>query len=114
MTRVDTEAPTCGFCPTDITVENATGSEVRVNWDRPICTDNSGVLPRVSSNRESGSNFAVPSFSQVQYYVSDGNLEYTGCNFRVTVLGGYYRLCGNFNDDDDDNDDDGDNNNSFL
>ena len=63
-----------------------------VNWDRPICSDNSGELPIITSSRESGTKFAVPSSSEVQYYVSDGINVYTGCNFRVIVRGGYFTV----------------------
>lgn len=89
MISVDTEAPTCGFCQTDIVLEE-TGEDVRVNWERPDCTDNSGVLPEVWSNIQSGTKFLVPSDHVVQYKIKDaeGN-EYTGCTFKVTVNSKY-------------------------
>ena len=41
----DTEAPTCGFCPPDIVMDDVEVIETRVNWDRAECTDNSGDPP---------------------------------------------------------------------
>ena len=89
MIPVDTEAPTCGFCPTDIVIEE-TESSTRVNWDRPSCTDNSGVSPIVSSNIQSGALLSVPSDTEVQYTLADdeGN-KFTGCKFRVTINSKY-------------------------
>ncbi|KAL9972183.1 hypothetical protein ACROYT_G018440 [Oculina patagonica] len=82
----DTEPPTCDFCPTDIAIANATESEMRVNWETPVFTDNSGVPPTISKNRDSGTFFAIPSDSEVQYKAEDGNGNvYTGCKFRVTI-----------------------------
>ncbi|XP_078371653.1 sushi, von Willebrand factor type A, EGF and pentraxin domain-containing protein 1-like [Oculina patagonica] len=82
----DTEPPTCGFCPTDITIDNATKVEVRVNWPRPICSDNSGEPPNFDSNRQSGALFSVPSTSEVLYTISDNNKnEYKNCSFRIII-----------------------------
>ena len=86
---VDTEPPTCGFCPTDISIGNATGSEIRVNWDRPVCTDNSGNPPIVTSNRQSGSQFVVPSSSEVLYTVRDDANNENFCSFRITIESEY-------------------------
>jgi len=86
----DTEAPVCGFCPPDQVTTNATGSEIRVLWDPPVCTDNSGVPPRLFSRRQSGSHFPVPSITEVLYEISDknGNVN-LDCSFRITIESEY-------------------------
>lgn len=89
---LDTEPPTCGFCPTDILIDNATVSEVRVNWDRPECTDNSGDPPSVSSNRQSGDLFSVPGSYAIVYEVTDGDNINTNCSFQI-VLESEYSTC---------------------
>ena len=86
---VDTEPPTCGYCPTDITIDNTTEIEIRVNWDRPNCTDNSGNPPNINSNRQSGDLFSVPSSSEVVYTVDDGKNVNKNCSFRITLKSEY-------------------------
>ena len=92
MIFVDTEPPTCGYCPTDITIDNATSTEIRVNWDRPVCTDNSGNPPIISSDRQSGALFPVPSSTEVVYVVSDGTNVNRNCSFRITIASEYQAL----------------------
>ena len=82
---LDTEPPTCGFCPTDILIDNATVSQVRVTWDKPECTDNSGVPPSVSSNRQSGDLFSVPGSFAIVYNVTDGDNINTNCSFKIVL-----------------------------
>lgn len=90
LISLDTEAPTCGFCPPDQTIANATGTEIGVNWDQPICTDNSGELPYIYSERQSGSYFQVPSTTEVLYIVRDDNEnENLDCSFRITIESEY-------------------------
>ena len=90
LISVDTEAPVCGFCPPDQIIANATGSEIRVLWDPPVCTDNSGVLPTIFSERQSGSYFPVPSTTEVRYTISDGNDNVNvDCSFRITIESEY-------------------------
>ena len=79
----------CGFCPTDISINNETKDEIRVNWDTPVCTDNSGNPPSISANRQSGSWFAVPSSNEITYIVSDGTNENKNCSFRITIKSEY-------------------------
>ena len=85
LISVDTEAPVCGFCPPDQAIVNATGAEMRVNWDQPICTDNSGEPPHIFSDRQSGSYFSIPSDTEVFYTARDGNLNEDYCSFRITI-----------------------------
>ena len=85
---LDTEPPICGYCPTDILLDNITGkSEVRINWNRPICTDNSGKLPSISSTRMSGDYFSpIPGVFAVQYTVSDNASNVNkNCSFTITL-----------------------------
>lgn len=84
----DLEPPTCSFCPGDI-VKEGKSAAIRVLWERPVCTDNSHLPPRISSNRQSGDLFGVPGTYKIQYTVEDhaypqGNI-YTGCSFMITL-----------------------------
>jgi len=84
----DLEPPTCSFCPGDI-VKEGKSVAIRVLWDRPVCTDNSRLPPKISSNRQSGDFFGVPGTYKIQYLVEDhaypkGNI-YTGCSFTIKL-----------------------------
>ncbi|KAL9973289.1 hypothetical protein ACROYT_G019721 [Oculina patagonica] len=80
----DIEPPSCSSCPADI-VQEVTTLEERVNWDRPNCSDNSGVPPTFTSNFQNGQLFRVPSSNLVQYTVSDGVNVNQDCSFRITL-----------------------------
>ena len=86
---VDTEPPTCSFCPGDIAREETT-REVRVNWKSPTCSDNSGIPPSIESNRQNGARFIVPGFYEIQYVVRDqaGNAN-KNCSLRITLKGNH-------------------------
>lgn len=60
--------------------------QVRVNWERPIFTDNSGIPVKVSSNKLSGDLFDAPGSYEVSYTASDssGNTN-KDCTFRITL-----------------------------
>ncbi|XP_078369574.1 sushi, von Willebrand factor type A, EGF and pentraxin domain-containing protein 1-like [Oculina patagonica] len=89
----DTEPPTCSTCPSDIFIEE-TRSEVRVNWERPHCSDNSGFPPTVYSNIHRGALFKVPSSVLVQYTLRDmSDNSKIGCSFRIIVK---VKQCPNF------------------
>ena len=92
FTLLDTEPPTCGFCPTDISILNATELNVRVNWKRPQCSDNSGNPPSISSNRKTSDLFAVPGSYEVVYTVSDGTNTNKNCPFRITLKSEYHEI----------------------
>ena len=83
---VDVEAPvfTSG-CPSDIAIDDATTSSVRVHWQRPTVTDNSGVEPRVTSTRPPGDIFDVPGSYVVQYVAEDASGNQATCSFRITL-----------------------------
>lgn len=72
-------------CPSDMVIDNATSSQVRVNWQRPTVTDNSGVSPSVSSNRQPGGLFDVPGVFQVVYKAIDASGNEATCSFRITL-----------------------------
>ncbi|KAJ7352839.1 Putative ephrin-receptor like, partial [Desmophyllum pertusum] len=81
-----TEPPVVGNCPSDITIDNATTSTIRVNWERPTFTDNSGKPPIVTSNKQSGAIYGVPSSTEVLYKASDdGGNKNVNCSFRITL-----------------------------
>ena len=80
------------YCPSDITIDNATTYELRVYWQEPTATDNSGVMPSVSSVRRSGDLFAVPSLSEVLYIAKDESGNEATCSFRVTLKRKYTEL----------------------
>jgi len=73
------------FCPTDILIDNATGLEMHINWQQPIASDNSGVPPSLSSNRQPGEPFSVPGSYQIVYKAVDGSGNEATCSFRITV-----------------------------
>ena len=52
LSFTDNEPPTFSKCPKDIVREEKVSS-IRVNWDFPVFSDNSGVLPSVSSSLQS-------------------------------------------------------------
>ena len=73
------------YCPNDIVVDNATTPELRVYWQEPTATDNSGVAPSITSNRASGDLFAVPGSFEIQYNAKDGAGHEATCSFRITL-----------------------------
>ena len=73
------------YCPSDIAIDNVTTLEVRVNWQEPTVTDNSGVAPSVSSNRQSGERFFVPGPHEVLYKATDASGNEATCSFRITL-----------------------------
>ena len=62
-----------------------TCNEVRVTWRQPIAKDNSGELPSLTSNRQPGQLFAVPSVSEVLYTAKDAAGNAGTCRFRITL-----------------------------
>ena len=73
-------------CPADIVIDNATKTEIHVNWNRPTCTDNSGDNPIISSTRVSGDLFDVPGSYEVKYTATDQYLNKNeNCSFRITL-----------------------------
>ena len=73
------------YCPSDIVIDDATTAEVRVNWQQPTVTDNSGVSPSVTSTRRSGESFAVPGSYDVLYQAEDASGNKATCSFRITL-----------------------------
>ena len=90
---LDTEPPTCGFCPPNKLIDNATALNIRVNWPRANCSDNSGQNPVITSNRLSGDLFAVPGVYEVVYTVTDQqNNVNRNCSFRITLKSKYLSI----------------------
>ena len=73
------------YCPSDITIDDATTTEVRVYWQEPTATDNSGVEPAVYSNKQSGHYYAVPASYEVLYKATDQSGNTATCSFRITL-----------------------------
>lgn len=87
----DTEPPTCVDCSADIVIDNTTEPQIRVNWDKPTCTDNSGKNPAISSNRVSGDLYDVPGSYEVKYTAIDTYLNKNeNCSFRITLESKYF------------------------
>ena len=86
---LDQEAPVFTFCPNDITIDGVTGVEIRVNWQEPSATDNSGVAPSLTSSRRSGDRFSVPGSYEVVYKAVDGAGNEATCSFRIILKSKY-------------------------
>ena len=88
FSTLDFEPPSCSFCPGDIVREELERGRVRVNWERPICSDNSGSPPVVIANGLSGALFNVPGSYHIQYTLNDfADNVYKNCSFRITLKG---------------------------
>ena len=73
------------YCPSKITIDNATTLQIRVYWQEPTATDNSGVLSSVTSTRRSGDIFSVPGTYEVLYTAKDESGNEAICSFRITL-----------------------------
>jgi len=82
---VDSEPPVFTFCPGDILIDNATELQMRISWQRPYASDNSGVPPAIYSNREAGALFSVPGSYEIVYKAVDGSGNEATCSFRITL-----------------------------
>ena len=80
------------YCPSNITIDDATTTQVRVTWQVPTATDNSGVVPLVFSNKQSGQYFDVPGSYEVQYTATDESGNTATCSFRITLSRKYTEL----------------------
>ncbi|KAJ7392907.1 hypothetical protein OS493_008144 [Desmophyllum pertusum] len=56
ITVSDQERPRVSSCPPDIKIQTEL-TEIRVTWDYPVFEDNFDKQPRISSNRNPGTNF---------------------------------------------------------
>ena len=84
LTAADTEAPNVLLCPSDIVKETA-DNEIRVNWERPRFSDNSGNDPMVTGNRQSGDYFASPGKYQIIYIATDQSGNQAHCSFTIQL-----------------------------
>jgi len=85
LSLTDNEPPTFSKCPKDIVREEKV-SQIRVNWERPVFSDNSGVLPSISSSFQAGATFRVPGNYKNTYSARDrsGN-ENKNCTFKIIL-----------------------------
>ena len=84
VTVVDTEAPTIGSCPADITVANDPGQcGATVTWTAPVAADNCGIATFTSSHA-GGDSFPVGT-TAVTYTATDVAGNTFKCTFNVTV-----------------------------
>ncbi|CAH3152261.1 unnamed protein product, partial [Porites evermanni] len=80
----DIEPPIVKQCPGDI-VREEEYSEVRVEWTRPVFSDNSGSV-FFSANRQSGDLFEVPGTYQIVYTANDRSYNQNrNCSFTITL-----------------------------
>ena len=89
---LDVEEPVFTYCPSDLTIDDATTTIVRVNWQEPTATDNSGVVPVLDSNKKSGQYFDVPGSYEVLYKATDESGNTATCSFRITLKHMYTEL----------------------
>ena len=82
---LDEVAPVFTYCPSDITIENTTAYELRVTWQRPTATDNSGLEPVIHSKEQPGQVFDVPGSYEVLYTATDDSGNTATCSFRITL-----------------------------
>ena len=73
------------FYPSAIFIDNATELQMRVYWQQPIASHNSGVPPSLSSNRKPGELFSVPGSYEIVYKAVDGSGNEVTCSFLVTL-----------------------------
>ena len=89
---LDQEPPVFTYCPSDIVMDNLTSFDVTINWQQPTVTDNSGLAPSLSFNRQSGDNFTVPGSYEVLYNATDEAGNEATCSFRITLKSKYKEL----------------------
>ena len=73
------------FCPGDILIDNATEVQMRIYWQQPYASDNSGVPPAIYSNRQAGALFSVPGSYEIVVKAVDGSGNEATCSFRITL-----------------------------
>ena len=78
----DKEAP---VCPNIQTLNTQPGQAFAV-WQGPSVTDNSGDMPEVTCDSQSGSNLAIGQ-TLVTCMVADNSGNNNTCNFRIDVEG---------------------------
>ena len=68
----------------------------KVVWEKPNATDNAGIVPDVTCNPPSGTNFTA-GLSTVTCEAVDGSGNTAECNFEVNVTGVYQSFFHLFN-----------------
>uniref|UniRef100_A0A6P8IYU7 Sushi, von Willebrand factor type A, EGF and pentraxin domain-containing protein 1-like n=1 Tax=Actinia tenebrosa TaxID=6105 RepID=A0A6P8IYU7_ACTTE len=83
---LDTEPPTCSFCPPSKELMVTKSNNFLLTWDRPNCTDNSGIPPETLSSIKMGSEVIAPGVYSIQYTVKDKALnKYEDCSFFIKL-----------------------------
>ena len=85
----DTEIPVFTYCLKCIKKDDLTTLEVRVQWQSPTATDNSGAIPAVTCNRAPGDLFPVPSSTEIHCRAEDPAGNVATCSFRVILKSKY-------------------------
>ena len=83
--RLDSQAPIITDCPTVITENSNSGTQVIISWTPPTATDNSGVFT-LTSDYSPGDSFAIGA-TTVTYTATDASGLTATCSFAVTVVG---------------------------
>ena len=81
------------FCPGDILIDNATELQMRIYWQQPLASDNSGVPPAIYSNRHAGDLFSVPGSCEIVVKAVDGSGNKATCSFRITLQSKFSTQC---------------------
>ncbi|XP_070531942.1 uncharacterized protein [Ptychodera flava] len=84
MCQQDVENPVLHVCPSDITLNAATGrATATANWNAPFASDNSGKV-KVTSSYRSGAPFTIGE-TEVVYTATDPAGNTGNCSFTVVV-----------------------------
>ncbi|XP_071839995.1 uncharacterized protein [Apostichopus japonicus] len=82
------EPPTIVGCPADVQLEANNAETVTVSWTEPTAMSNTGGTVSVTFTDTSGSDFLVPSTTQVEYTFTDSiNGRTAQCRFTINVDG---------------------------
>lgn len=80
------EPPTIVGCPADVQLEANNAETVTVSWTEPTAMSNTGGTVSVTFTDTSGSDFLVPSTTQVEYTFTDSiNGRTAQCRFTINV-----------------------------
>ena len=66
-------------------MNDLTSTYVKVSWQNPTVTDNSGESPVIFSNWQPGALFDVPGSYEVLYEARDESGNKATCSFRITL-----------------------------
>ncbi len=87
MLAVDSIPPAVTFCPDDIVANIPSNQPVYITWPEPEAVDNSGIVPSVVQNVNSGIFVQVGSVIPVMYRFTDAAGNFALCEFTVSGQG---------------------------